>query len=162
MACAAARVTIRPCGWVAHIDPNVALVACRGLPKKESLFCLTAPLEHIDFHSISYWTSSIWSLWHISLEEDCCLHICWSFQLAARDLLYALRRQDSTYHSLWWTSCGLLVGMENSSNCKCIHHAGSIRHAGGSKPLQQSTLPPECALSQIGALPDMTLDVARI
>ena len=31
--------------------------------KKESLFYLTKPLEHIDFHVISYWTSNIWSLW---------------------------------------------------------------------------------------------------
>ena len=33
---------------------------------KESLFCFTRPLEHIDFNIISYWTSNIWSLWHIS------------------------------------------------------------------------------------------------
>ena len=52
-------------------------------------------------------------------------------------------RQDSTYHSLWWTSCGPLVGMENSPNYKCIHHVGSIHHAGRSKPLQMSILPPE-------------------
>ena len=30
------------------------------------------PLEHIDFHIISYWTSGIWSLWHISFEETHC------------------------------------------------------------------------------------------
>ena len=33
--------------------------------------------------------------------------------------------------------------MENSLNCKCFRHAGSIRHAGGSNPVQQSVLPPE-------------------
>ena len=33
--------------------------------------------------------------------------------------------------------------MENIPNCKCIRCAGSIRHAGGSKPLQLSDLPPE-------------------
>ena len=45
----------------------------------ESLFDWTMPLEHIDFHIISYWTSNIWLLWHISLEETCCLHIGYSF-----------------------------------------------------------------------------------
>ena len=30
--------------------------------KSESLFCLTTPLEHIDFYLIiGYWTSFIWS-----------------------------------------------------------------------------------------------------
>ena len=46
----------------------------------ESLFYLTTPLEHTDFHIISYWKSSIWSLWHISLEETCCCHIGYSFR----------------------------------------------------------------------------------
>ena len=48
--------------------------------EKESLFCLTTPLEHIDFHIINYWTSSLWSWWHISLEETHCRHISYSFQ----------------------------------------------------------------------------------
>ena len=39
--------------------------------------------------------------------------------------------------------CEPLVGTENRANCKCIHHAGLIRHAGGSKPLEKSDLPPE-------------------
>ena len=61
-----------------------------------SLFCLMTPLEHIDFHIIGYWPSSMWSLWHISLEETCWCHIGYSFQYTARDLLYALsHRQDS-------------------------------------------------------------------
>ena len=33
------------------------------------------PLEHVDFHIIGYWMSSIWSLWHIPLEETCGRHI---------------------------------------------------------------------------------------
>ena len=51
---------------------------------------------------------------------------------------------------------GPLVGTENSPNCKCIHHAGSIRQAGGSKPLQQSALPPKlrCATH---TYPDLNL-----
>ena len=48
--------------------------------KKESLFCLMISLEHIDFDIISYWTSNIWLLWHISFEETCCRHIGYSFR----------------------------------------------------------------------------------
>ena len=32
---------------------------CCSHQTMESLFCLTMPLEHIDFHFIGYWTSSI-------------------------------------------------------------------------------------------------------
>ena len=41
----------------------------------------------------------------------------YSFQLAARVLLYTpSHKQDSTYHSLCYTSRGALAGMRNSSN----------------------------------------------
>ena len=51
-----------------------------------------------------------------------------------RDLLYALsRRQDRT-------SCGPLVGIGNSPNCKCIRCAGLIRWF---KPLKVGALPLE-------------------
>ena len=40
----------------------------------------------------------------------------YSFRLAARVLLYpSSHRQDSTYHSLCYTSCGALAGTRNSS-----------------------------------------------
>ena len=49
-------------------------------------------------------------------EETCCRHIGYSFRLAARVLLYASsHRQDNTYHSLCYISCGALAGMRNSS-----------------------------------------------
>ena len=49
-------------------------------------------------------------------EETCCCHMGYFFRLAARVLLYApSHRQDSTYHSLWYTSRGALTGMRNSS-----------------------------------------------
>ena len=99
------------------------------------------PLEHIDFLIITYWTSNIWSLWHISLQETHCHHISYSFWEAARDLLYALsHRQDSKYHNLWWISCGPVDGRENSPNCKCTCHAASTM---SSKPLQLGALLPE-------------------
>ena len=49
-------------------------------------------------------------------EETCWRHMGYSFWLTARVLLYAPSlRQDSTYHSLCYTSCGALAGMKNSS-----------------------------------------------
>ena len=49
-------------------------------------------------------------------EETHCHHMGYSFQLAARVLLYASsQRQDSTHHSLWYTSRGSLAGTRNSS-----------------------------------------------
>ena len=101
------------------------------------LFDLTMPLHHIDFHIIDYWMSNWMPFWHIFLEETHCHHIDYS----SRDILYALsHRQNSTYHSLWWSSCELLVGTENSPKCKWVHCAGSIKW---SKPSQVDTLLPE-------------------
>ena len=49
-------------------------------------------------------------------KETRCRHIGYSFQLAARVLLYApSHRQDSTYHGLCYTSRGALAGTRNSS-----------------------------------------------
>ena len=44
-------------------------------------------------------------------EETCCCHMGYYFRLTARILLYApSHRQDSTYHGLYYTSRGALVG----------------------------------------------------
>ena len=52
----------------------------------------------------------------IMREETRCRHMGYSFRLAARVLLYASsHRQDNTYHSLCYTSCGTLAGTRNSS-----------------------------------------------
>ena len=49
-------------------------------------------------------------------DEIHCHHMGYLFQLAARDTLYApSHRQDSTYHSLCYTSLGALTGMRSSS-----------------------------------------------
>ena len=49
-------------------------------------------------------------------KETRCHHIGYSFRLTARVLLYApSHRQDSTYHSLCYTSRGALAGTRNSS-----------------------------------------------
>ena len=59
-------------------------------------------------------------------KETRCHHIGYSYRLAARVLLYApSHRQDSTYHSLCYTSCGALAGTRNSSMGP--PHEGSIR-----------------------------------
>ena len=50
-------------------------------------------------------------------QETCCRHMGCSFRLAARVLSYApSHRQDSTYHSLCYTSRGALAGTRNSSS----------------------------------------------
>ena len=51
-----------------------------------------------------------------SERGNICTHMGYSFRLAARVLLYApSHRQDSTYHSLCYTSRGALDGTRNSS-----------------------------------------------
>ena len=63
----------------------------------------------------SYMASDIW-LRTILIErkETHCRHIGYSFRLTARVLLYApSHRQDSTYHSLCYTSRGALAGTRN-------------------------------------------------
>ena len=59
----------------------------------------------------------IYDIKHMVKEETRCHHYMgYSFQLAVRDLLYALSHiQDNTYHSLCYTSCGALAGTRNSS-----------------------------------------------
>ena len=48
-------------------------------------------------------------------EETRCRHICYSYRLTARVLLYApSHRQDNTYHGLCYTSRGALAGKRNS------------------------------------------------
>ena len=59
-------------------------------------------------------------------KETGCCHTGYSFQLTARVLLYApSHRQDSTYHSLCYTSRGALAGMRNISMGS--PHEGLIR-----------------------------------
>ena len=49
-------------------------------------------------------------------KETRCHHIGYFFRLTARVLLYAAsHRQDSTYHSLCYTSRGALAGTRNSA-----------------------------------------------
>ena len=64
-----------------------------------------------------YMVSDIWLRTILIVRNETrCYHMGYSFRLAARVLLYApSHRQDSTYHSLCYTSRGALAGMRNSS-----------------------------------------------
>ena len=61
--------------------------------------------------------SDIWQrTTQIVREKTCCHHTGYSFRLKAWVLLYTpSHRQDSTYHSLCYTSHGALAGTRNSS-----------------------------------------------
>ena len=85
-----------------------------------NVFYLTTHSTHFNLR--------LYGIGHIQIvrEETCCRHIGYSFRLTARVLLYApSHRQDSTYHGLCYTSCGVLAGMRNSSMGP--PHKGSIR-----------------------------------
>ena len=59
-------------------------------------------------------------------KETRCRQIGYSLRLTARVLLYApSHRQDSTFHSLYYTNRGALAGTRNSSMGS--PHEGSIR-----------------------------------
>ena len=54
---------------------------------------------------------------HSDREETRCRHMGYSFQLAARVLLYtSSHKQDDTYHDVCYTSRGALAGTGGSSD----------------------------------------------
>ena len=76
------------------------------------MFYLTTHSTHFIY---GYMVSDIWlrTIMIVRKETRYC-HIGYSFRLAARVLLYApSHRQDSTYHSLCYTSRGALAGTRN-------------------------------------------------
>ena len=81
------------------------------------MFYLTTHSRHFIY---GYMASDIWlGTILIAREETCCRHMGYSFRLASRVLLYAPSlRQDSTYHSLCYTSRGALFGTRNSSTMR--------------------------------------------
>ena len=91
---------------------------------RKEMFYLTTHSTHFIY---SYMASDIWlrTILIVRKETSCC-HIGYSFWLTARVLLYApSHRQDSTYHSLCYTSRGALAETRNSSMGS--PHEGSIR-----------------------------------
>ena len=91
---------------------------------RKELFYLTTLSTHFIY---GYMASDIWLRTILIVRKETrCLHIGYSFRLTARVLLYApSHRQESTYHSLCYTSHGALTGMRNSSMGS--PHEGSIR-----------------------------------
>ena len=85
------------------------------LHRKEGKILVNDVLTHLISNTV------VWGMWlraiQIIREE---IHSChftgYSFQLAARDILYApFHRWDITYHGLCFTNSGVLRGMRNSS-----------------------------------------------
>ena len=112
-----AHTTSKVCGWNG-VDNSNNVPKCRHF---ETLFRKLSIVEREMFyltHVIyGYLASGIWlRTILIAREETRCRHMGYSFRLAARILLYAPSdRQDSTYHSLCYTSRGALAGTRNSS-----------------------------------------------
>ena len=91
----------------------------------KGMFYLTTHSTHFIYGYMA--SDIIWlrTILIVRKETHCC-HICYSFRLTARVLLYAPpHRQDSTYHSLCYTSRGALAWTRNSSVGS--PHEGSIR-----------------------------------
>ena len=86
----------------------------RTMSRERKMFYLTTHSTHFIY---SYMASDIWLRTILIVRKETrCRHIGYSFRLAARVLLYApSHRQDSTYHSLCYTSRGALAGTRNSS-----------------------------------------------
>ena len=78
------------------------------------MFYLTTHSTHFIY---GYMASDIWLRTILIVRKETrCRHIGYSYRLTARVLLYApSHRQDNTYHSLCYTSCGALAGTRNSS-----------------------------------------------
>ena len=82
--------------------------------KGKKMFYLTTHSTHFIY---SYMVSDTWLRTILIVRKETrCHHIGYSYRLTARVLLYApSHRQDSTYHSLCYTSGGALAGTRNSS-----------------------------------------------
>ena len=82
--------------------------------REREMFYLTTHSTHFIY---GYMASDIWLRTILIVRKETrCRHIGYSYRLTARVLLYApSHRQDNTYHSLCYTSCGALAGTRNSS-----------------------------------------------
>ena len=96
----------------------------RRREREREHFYLTTHSTHFIY---GYMASNIWLRTILIVRNETrCGHICYSYRLTARLLLYApSHRQDNTYHGLCYTSRGALAGTRNSSMGP--PHEGSIR-----------------------------------
>ena len=85
----------------------------KSLSGRKEMFYWTTHSTHFIY---GYMASDIWLRTILIVrKETCCRHMGYSFRLAARLLLYAPSHwQDSTYHSLCYTSRGALTVKRNS------------------------------------------------
>ena len=82
-----------------------------GREREREMFYLTTHSTHFIY---GYMASDIWlrTILIVRKETRCC-HMGYSYRLTARVLLYApSHRQESTHHSLCYTSRGALAGRE--------------------------------------------------
>ena len=93
---------------------NCNYMEIRNVSIRKKMFYLMMHSTHFIY---GYMVSDIWyRTTQIVRDETRCRHMCYSFQLAARVLLYAsFHRQHNTYHVLCYTSRGALAGMRYSS-----------------------------------------------
>ena len=111
--------------WLSSsLPPSQRLPSQPAKWKWKEVFYLTTHSTHFIY---GYMASDIWLRTILIVRKETrCRHIGYSFRSAARVLLYApSHRQDSTYHSLCYTSRGALAGRRNSSMGP--PHEGSIR-----------------------------------
>ena len=94
--------------------PNEYLGVRPLYERKKEIFYLTTHSTHVIY---GYMASDIlYRITQIAKEETRCRHMDYSFQLAARVLLYASsHREDNTYNGFCYTSRGALAGSRNSS-----------------------------------------------
>ena len=98
-----------------EIEQNPLMAKTTFCLMRKEMFYLMMHSTHFIY---SYMASDIWLRTILIVRKEThCRHIGYSFQLAARVLLYApSHRQDSTYHSLCYTSRGTLAGTRNMFN----------------------------------------------
>ena len=108
----AARTDTAACASPPH-TPSGCVPTLKTEREKCEMFYLTTHSTHFIY---GYMASDIWlRTILIAREKTRCCHMGYSFWLTARVLLYApSHRQDSTYHSLCYTSRGALAGTRNS------------------------------------------------
>ena len=90
------------------------------MEREREMFYLTTHSTHFIY---GYMASDIWLRTILIVrKETCCRHICYSYRLTARVLLYAPSHiQDNTQHSLCYTSRGALAGTRNSRLYGVVH-----------------------------------------
>ena len=111
-----------------HIKEPLLLIGKEG---RNEMFYLTTHSTHFIY---GYMASDI-SLRTILIvrKKTRCRHICYSFRLTAKDLLYASSYiQDSTYHGLCYTSRRALAETRNISIGSPHELIGKSNPCGGS------------------------------